>query len=82
MIGEKNETLKRIGVSKHRLMAGGSRNCVVCDKPLDKAAGDSNHKCVEHADWELIVVDGPNDEAIRQASIARLRGHENDTPLA
>jgi hypothetical protein len=75
MIGRRNEALKRIGVSKLRLMAGRSKDCVVCGQRLLSPGNfPRNHVCAAHADWELIVVDGPNDEAERQASIARLRG--------
>jgi hypothetical protein len=75
VIGHRNVSLKRIGVSKVRLMAGGSASCVVCGQRIDRRQHyPPNHVCAEHGDWELIVVDGPNDEAERQASIARLIG--------
>jgi hypothetical protein len=75
VIGHRNDALKRIGVSKLRLMAGRSRDCVVCGQRVDRRENfPRNHLCAEHSDWELIVVDGPNDEAERQASIDRLLG--------
>lgn len=73
-LGHKNTETKRVGVSKLRLMAGGSKNCVVCERALVRPP-DGVHLCAEHADWELIVVDGPNDEAIRKASIEKLLAH-------
>jgi hypothetical protein len=76
MIGYKNESKKRVGISKLRLMAGNSARCVVCDKPLS-GPPEERHKCREHLDWEMIVVDGPNDDAIRRGEIARLQ--ENDS---
>ena len=54
MIGYKNHALKRVGVSKLRLMAGKSRNCVVCETRL---SATEIHKCAEHADWQMMVVD-------------------------
>ena len=73
-IGHQNTEMKRVGVSKLRLMAGKGTKCVVCQKALVRPP-DGNHKCAEHADWELIVVDGPNDEAVRKASIEKLLAH-------
>ena len=73
MIGYRNESLKRIGVSKHRLMAGKSKNCVICDKTLRRPP-DGSHKCADHSDWELVVVDGSN-----AIAIAHLLGHEKDS---
>jgi hypothetical protein len=75
-LGYQNQTFKRVGVSKLRLMAGGSVRCVVCDKTLRKNSDDGNHKCAEHLDWEMIVTD-VNDSAVRKAAIARL--HEKDS---
>ena len=49
-----------IGVSKHRLMAGASKYCVICNKELRQGGltkDDERHKCVDHADWHLRVVD-------------------------
>ena len=51
---------KCIGVSKLRLMAGKSKWCVVCEKELrqgDLTEDDERHKCLEHADWHMRVVD-------------------------
>lgn len=77
-IGHQNTEMKRVGVSKLRLMAGASKKCAVCGKELlhdGSPDSDRNHLCSEHSDWELIVVDGPNDEAIRKASIDKLLAH-------
>jgi len=53
--------MKYIGVSKHRLMAGRSKFCVVCNAELEhnhnRKPFPRNHLCVEHADWHLRVVD-------------------------
>ena len=62
MIGYKNEAQKRIGISKLRLMAGSSARCAVCDKALRRPP-DGSHKCIDHMDWEMIVVDGGDIEA-------------------
>jgi len=72
MIGYKNEALKRVGVSKHRLMSGHSETCVVCDKTL--VPGDTPHTCAEHSDWELVVVDTDSQGKTEQY----LLGHENE----
>lgn len=45
-----------IGISKHRLMAGHSKYCAVCNKEL-RPDGPKRHLCPEHADYTLVVVD-------------------------
>jgi hypothetical protein len=80
VIGHRNLDLKRIGISKHRLMAGSSRDCAVCGTRLigpDGRRYPHNHLCPDHTDWQMIVVDNDDDER-RAEAVARLTEKPRD----
>lgn len=54
--------MPEVQVSKHRLMAGASATCAVCEVPLDEERKTSEerkhrHLCADHEDYDLVVYD-------------------------